>query len=423
MRGATRAAEQSGFSRGDVLKRRLVLFTPIPPAKTGTADYIDAFLASLPRVLTEHFRIVFAVDREHNVRPIFAGQPVVSSATCSLNPGDVALYFVANNHFHRHVFAALRRHDQARRAITLIHDLQCGMHALDACYSHTHGFARADVREFLSAELGDFAGRFAATAARGSALGSFARHLLLAQSMALTKSDLIVVHSHYARSKLLCEHAAGVRVPPIAVAEHPDLCRGIAASPHVASPQFVIGTFGWVAESKRTIELIRAFERFAQRRTDCALWIVGQLPPRSLYDPVGVAERSTVAHLISFFGYVDLPRFNTLMSQVDLMFALRFPSCGESSGAINRAKRFGVPLAISDYGAFREEPTAFLCRPDPRREQDDIVQAMDTAYEQWKTHGTTRGLATRRHYDYPDKQLMGDMLCRWLLRSQSRATG
>lgn len=420
-------SRRSDVQKSHVQTRRLVLFTPIPPAKTGTADYIDAFLDGLPRVLTERYRIVFAVDREHNPRPIFAGHPVVSSAGCSLNPDDVALYFVANNHFHRHVFAALRRHDPSRRAITLIHDLQCGMNAIDMCQSHTHGFDRDDLREFLDAEMGDAAPDVATAAARLGSLGALERCLLLAQSMALTKSELIVVHSHYARSKLLCEHVAGVRLPPIAVAEHPDLCPAVVSSPndrspsHGRSPKFVIGAFGWVAATKRTIELIRAFERFAQRRTDCALWIVGQLPPREAYDPVTVVEQSSVTHLISFLGYVDLPRFNNLLRQVDLLFALRFPSCGESSGAINRAKRLGVPIAVSDYGAFREEPATFFCRPDPRYEEDDIVRAMEMAYEEWKVRGTTRGLTTKRPYDYPDKQFMGDMLCAWLLGSHRRA--
>jgi hypothetical protein len=390
------------------------MFTPLPPAKTGTADYIDGLLASLPRALTDQYRIVFAVDRADNPRPVFAGHPVVSSGSCSINGRDVALYFVANNDFHRHVFAALRRHDQGR-AITLVHDLQCGMLAIGTCYGRGGGFAPVDVPGFLAAEVGERALKLAAVVSRGGTLGSFLGYLLQAQSFALATSELIIVHSHYAKMKLLCENTPGMPRPRIAVAEHPDLSTGEGLPRRVATTPFVVGTFGWVSESKRTIEVIRAFERFAQRRLDCALWIVGQLPPRSHYDPVAVAERSTVAHLISFFGYVDLPRFNALMSQADLIFALRFPSCGESSGAINRAKLFGVPVATSDYGAFREEPSAFLCRPDPRHEQNDIVRSMETAYEAWKTHGSTRGLTARTHYDSPAKSTVGEVLREWLL--------
>ena len=125
-----------------------------------------------------------------------------------------------------------------------------------------------------------------------------------------------------------------------------------------------------------------------------------------------------MAERISFFGFVDLPRFSALMSEADLVFGLRFPSCGESSGMLNRARVLGVPVATSDYGAFREEPSAFLCRADLRHEQNDILESMETAYERWKTHGSTRGLPVRQHYHFPPKRGMGAVLADWLLQPQ-----
>ena len=250
-----------------MVKPRLVVFTPLPPAKTGTADYVPGFLASLPKALTDRYRIVFAVDRTHNPRATFDGYPLLSSTGISLAGPDVALYFVANNHFHRYVLAALRRHDARHAAVTVIHDLQCGMSVLDTCYGGQHGFAPADIPEFLSAELGTHAAGIAATAARNGPLGSLLRHLLLGQGLALAKSDPIIVHSHYAKMKLLCEPAPGARRPLVVVAKHPDLHPPDGCVPRAGSRRFVSGVFGWIAPSKRVIEVITAFERFAQRRT------------------------------------------------------------------------------------------------------------------------------------------------------------
>jgi glycosyltransferase involved in cell wall biosynthesis len=395
-----------------------VLFTPVPPVKSGTADYVGALLQTLPPSVLRAYRIVCGVNVDDNTRLLFERWPLIDAATCVLEPGDVAVYFIANNHFHRHVLAALRRHDSARRAISVIHDLQCGMNVLATCQSRSHGFDPEDIAEFISDEFGAGAKEISLAAA-GTVLGQRMQQLLLAQSLTLRKSDLIVVHSHYARLKLLCEYAPGTRIPPIVVAAHPDL---VPQEPQLPPrrARFVIGSFGWVSESKRTIELIRAFERFAHARPDCVLHIVGQLPPPEYYDPVSVAARSTVADRVSFHGYTDIESFNRMLGDVDLVVALRFPSCGETSGAINRASRLGAPLVTSDYAAFREEPSAFLCRVG-EHEEDDVVQAMSTAYDVWRASGTTRSLRPKIHYRLPHKRRMADVIDEWLQRPEAHA--
>jgi glycosyltransferase involved in cell wall biosynthesis len=390
----------------------MVLFTPVPPVKSGTADYIGALLETLPSSLLRVYRIVCAVNTEHNTRLLFERWPLVDAGTCVLEPGDVAVYFIANNHFHRHVLAALRRHDPSRRAVSVIHDLQCGMNALETCRTRSYGLGPEDIHEFIADEFGSHA-KGISLAAVGSVLGDRLQYLLLGQSLTLRKSDLIVVHSHYARLRLLCECALGTRIPPVVVAAHPDLVPDVEPMMAPRRSQFVIGTFGWVTASKRTIELIQAFERFAHARPDCRLHIVGQLPPPECYDPVSVAARSTVAARVSFHGYTDLEPFNRMIGEADLVVALRFPSSGETSGAINRAIRLGVPLVTSDYAALREEPSTFLCRVD-QHEQDDLVQAMTTAYDVWRMHGTTRSLRPRMHDRRPAKRQIGDVIDEWL---------
>src|SRR5918993_3834709 len=69
---------------------RLVLFTPVPPVKSGTADYVGALLDVLPPSLLQAYRIVCAVNTEHNTRLLFERCPLVDAATCVLEPGDVA---------------------------------------------------------------------------------------------------------------------------------------------------------------------------------------------------------------------------------------------------------------------------------------------------------------------------------------------
>lgn len=385
---------------------RSLFVTPLPPTKSGTADYVYGLLASLGEERTRE--VVFVVDRAVDSQTSFAGRPVVGAGELEPRDDDVWVYFIANNRFHYHALALLDRH-RSGRAVVVIHDLQCLMNVTDVCANESHGFRREDLARLLRLELGDQAESIAHAALTGCA-SELMKHLVLAQGAVLARAHAVVVHSHYARMKLLCEHVPAVSVPPILVAAHPDLPTGELLPSFQRNERFVVGSFGWVSPSKRTIPIIRAFERFAARRPDTELRIVGQLPPVDYYDPVAVARASEVSERVTFHGYVDIARFSSLIAQTDLVMALRFPSCGETSGALTRARGLGVPTVTSDYAAFREEASAYSCRPDPRFEVSDIHDAMCAAYEEWRTNGHTRAIPSRHRHLFPPKLSLGDAL-------------
>ena len=75
---------------------RVAFFSPLPPARSGIADYSEALIASMKPL----------VDLE-----------MFSGAGCAFDPArfDIAVYHVGNNGFHGFVYeAALQHPDRAR---------------------------------------------------------------------------------------------------------------------------------------------------------------------------------------------------------------------------------------------------------------------------------------------------------------------
>jgi hypothetical protein len=160
-------------------------------------------------------------------------------------------------------------------------------------------------------------------------------------------------------------------------------------------PKFTAGLFGWVAPSKLVVEVIEGFSRFAaglseEDRKDVGLRIVGQLPDPGYYDPVGAADRLPHRDLVDFQGFVPLERFETEMQACSLVFNLRFPSCGESSGTLARAHRLGVPVVTTAYQAFHEEASDAQVSVDPARIAGEIAALLARYHAEWKASGRTR---------------------------------
>ncbi len=65
---------------------------------------------------------------------------------------------------------------------------------------------------------------------------------------------------------------------------------------------------------------------------------------------------------VAFTGYLDEERFWLVASAADAAVNLRFPTMGETSGAVCRLAGFGLPVVVSDVGWFAELPDSFAAK-------------------------------------------------------------
>jgi glycosyltransferase involved in cell wall biosynthesis len=310
---------------------RVGYFAPLPPARTGVADYAAALLAALRR----HGDVA--------IRPRHA---------------DVALYHLGNNQLHRAIYErALAQPGVAVLHDAVLHHFFLGSLDRDA-YIAEFVYNYGEWHRALAEEL------WAARASSGSDSRYFDYPML---KRIAERSRAVVVHNP-AAARLVKAHA-----PAAAVIEIPHLF----AAPALPSGWEVIrlrhnwgvppgaclfGVFGYLRESKRLFGVLRAFARLRQARPDAWLLIAGSFVSRDL-------ERA-VAPLLTAPGIVRLPYlaerdFWRAALAVDACINLRYPAAGETSGIAIRLMGLAKAVLLTDSQENSRYPASACLRIEP----------------------------------------------------------
>ena len=304
---------------------RVSYFSPLPPERSGIADYSALLLPALAR------RLDVAIARRGRFRRV--------------PRADVALYHVGNDpDAHGWIVEALRR----RPGVVVLHEIV--LHHLVAGLTLAHG----DAAGYLAAleRAHGLVGRLLGYAVLDNRIPPLwetrPADFPLAGEI-LSHARGLVVHSLYVERGA---REAGF-VGPIWRIPHPAWVPPEAeAAPLDGEP--VIGCFGHVNASKRIPQVLAAFARLRERRADARLVLVGPVAPRFALDRY--LERTGLDRAVHREEYVSEPRLWALMGACDVCVSLRSPTMGETSGTAVRALALGKPLVVSDVGWFSELP-------------------------------------------------------------------
>ncbi len=308
---------------------RVAYYSPLPPERSGIADYSALLLPALERRM--EVDVVRRGSRRFRRR------------------SDVFLYHVGNDPAaHGWIVEALRRWP----GVVVLHDYV--IHHLVAGMT----LGRGDAWGYLGAMERD-----------AGAVGRMLAHGVIdglvpplwenrADDYPLTGEVLgvatgVIVHSGYVE-RLVRESFAG----PLWQVPHPAWTPP-AEIPAVALPEgrTIIGCFGHLNPATRLPELLAAFAVLRERAPEALLVLVGSLAQglrlESLCDRFGLGPND-VLHV----DYVDEPTLWGYLSACSVCVNLRFPTMGETSGIVIRALSLGRPLVVSDVGWFAELPDA-----------------------------------------------------------------
>ena len=309
---------------------RVAYYSPLPPERTGIADYSALLLPELKR------RVDVEVVRKGRRR--------------GPRGADICLYHIGNNpESHGWIVAALRR----RRGVVVLHDFV--LHHLVAGLT----VGRGDGPGYLDAMQRD-SGVFGRLVAHGVIDGLIpppwetrADEFPLVNEV-LDHADGVIVHSHYVAREVRTSGYGGRvwHVPHPAWREPP----GVEPLSLGRDASIVIGCFGNLNSSKRGPQLLEAFARLRERHADALLVLAGGISSR--YDlelhaaEHGLALDESVVHL----GYIADAEIWPLLDVCDVLVSLRWPTMGETSGSVIRALAAGRPVVVSDVGWFSELP-------------------------------------------------------------------
>ncbi|WP_158295481.1 glycosyltransferase [Crenalkalicoccus roseus] len=324
----------------------LTAFTPLPPARNGIADYAALLLGAL----TAHYDCAAACEDWLAEAP--PGVAVLDPALAHrrIAPGGRVLHQLGNNPQHGFVLQALRRHP----GVTTLHD---------PGLLHLHEAAGEGVERIL-------AGMAGATPAlapfarhlRDHGLCTRANHLLFdLAGEVLARSRAVVVHSRFALGRLRALHGEA-RTGHVAVVPHP---LPAAAMPEraaararlgIAEEDVLVVTAGFATAAKRLDWVIEALER-ALAAGAALRWVhAGAERPEEFPLSARIAGREALRPCARVTGWLPQAALDEHIAAADALLCLRFPSFGESSGALARGLAAGTCCLVSDTGAYAELP-------------------------------------------------------------------
>jgi len=333
-------------------RRRIVLFTPWPPERSGVASYNRRLVQELGRRIDVD--IVVGGNRAVYAPPQEPGASLVHIDDVGwhrpLRVHDGIAYCMGNSRFHAHVYEALRE----QHGLVIAHDVR-----LTGFYGWYAGTERPDdpagrLGERIAAMYGSRVGSFedrAPTPAEQSALGIYMTHEI--QEYA----ERLIVHSDYAADIVRLDRPlCGPQPPPVTVLPlaFPD---GPARRPRRCDPSApLIASFGVVSSVKNPHVMIEALALLATERPGARLVLAGGADDAELERWRTVAADAGLADRVSLPGHVSGAEWDRLLNEADLALQLRVVSNGEASAAATDCMARGLPVVVTDQGWFAELP-------------------------------------------------------------------
>jgi glycosyltransferase involved in cell wall biosynthesis len=327
---------------------KVAVFSPMPPEKSGIADY-SALL--LPALRERCDVVVMKRGAKKPPRGV-----------------DLAVYHVGNDpEAHGWIVDALRR----TPGLVVLHDfvLHHLVSGITLARGDRHGYLDALERD------GGLAARllgYAVIEQRIPPLWENRPQDFPLAGEVLGLATGLVVHSLYVRDRA---RAAGYD-GPVWVVPHPAFpVPELAGADVGGEPLFA--SFGHVNASKRIPQLLEAYAQIRPEHEASRLLLVGAPSPgfdlERRLQRLGLDDTGLVRE-----GYVDGRRLWELMAAADVHVSLRSPTMGETSGTAMRALSLGKPLIVSDVGWFSELPGDVALKvPVDEREVDTLAAALD----------------------------------------------
>jgi glycosyltransferase involved in cell wall biosynthesis len=299
-------------------------WSPLPPARTGVADYSAALLSALRRY---------------------------GEVTPECQRSDVALYHLGNNHLHRGTYARALQ----RPGVVVLHDAVLQhffLGSLDEAayldeFAYNYGpWSREMAQEF-----------YRARAASGFDSRYFAYPML---RRIVERSRAVIVHNA-AAAEMVRRHspaAAVIEIPHLFVpTPAPSLADALRYRQRLGIPEcaFVFGVFGFLRESKRLIATLRAIHSVSAELPGVYLLLGGDFVSSDLARAAGPwLEHRAIRRV----PYLSAPEFRLAAAATDVCINLRYPAAGETSGIVIRFMGIAKPVMVTagpETAAFPED--------------------------------------------------------------------
>jgi len=314
--------------------------SPLPPARTGVADYSAALLAALRR----HGRV--------EVDPARA---------------DIHLYHLGNNQLHRDIY----RRALATPGVVVLHDAVLQHFFLG--WLDRAGYLEEFVHNYgewdrgLAEEMWD-------SRAQSGAQERFFRYPMLRRIAETSRA--VIVHNP-AAARMVREHAPRARVheiPHLFVPPPEARAADLLRLRRRLGGRFIFAVMGYLRESKRLPVILKAMDELRKQAADAVLLVAGEFVSADL-------ARLMLPRLkrddVRYTGRTAERGFWLLAAAADASINLRHPAAGETSGIAIRMMGLAKPVVLTESEEVSRFPAETCLRvAHGVAETDELVHYM-----------------------------------------------
>jgi glycosyltransferase involved in cell wall biosynthesis len=343
----------SQASRHDLL--RIAYFSPLPPARSGIADYSSELLPHL----AQYAHITLFAEEPASVSPDLQQQfPIlpITSYPQKRWQYDIALYHMGNSALHKAIYAMLSRYP----GIVVLHDYVLHHFILD------RSVGQGDFSGY-SREMGYAYGLEGVSKAWDARRG-LRPYIPEGQPEPLNQRviDLslgLIVHSHYSEELIRQQRPSlPVAIIPQLMASRQQTAGRIDLD--VAEDALVVASAGQVTAAKQLDLALQSFARLRQHVPHAYYLVIGEENDEMAIDPL--IQELELGQAVHKTGFVhDLQTFVDWIGTADIVLSLRYPTMGETSATALRALAAGRPLIVFDHGWYSELPDAVAVKVPP----------------------------------------------------------
>lgn len=332
-------------------KRRLAFVSPLPPERTGIADYAVQILPAL----LAHFDIELIVQQsEVALPPALEALPRHSTHWFAqhANQYEQIIYQFGNSPFHSHMFSLLQQHPGVVvlhdffLGNVLAHDQQTGAAPgiwSEALY-HSHGY-----RALQESQMPNLAKQTKDRYPCNLAVLEAATH--------------IIVHSRHglalARAWFGAQAAHNWTVVPLPRCAPKQQDKAAARSAlGIRQDVFLVCSFGFIDPTKLNDQLLQAWiSGCLHADPRCELVLVGANHGGEYGAQLSAAIRAAGAeNRIRIVGWSDATVYHQYLQAADVGVQLRSVSRGETSAAVLDCMNYGLPTIVNANGSMAELP-------------------------------------------------------------------
>jgi glycosyltransferase involved in cell wall biosynthesis len=345
------------------LPLRLAFFSPLPPSRSGIADYSRALLPYLAQesevtLFAENPKVVGGeLKSSFEIRPL-------SDYPDGRWEFDLALYQMGNSSHHEAIYETALRYP----GVVVLHDH--GLHHFISGRTAGRDNYPAYILE-MGYELGLEGVKLAWDIRERRA-----EHPLFEVPLnkrLVERSLGLIVHSQIVADMLARQTTARpLRIIPALMEKRTGRPRREALK---LSPETVIfASLGLVTAEKRLDLALAAFSQLRREIPNSHFLIVGDA-----HEKVDVPEmigRLGLEEAVTHLGFVeDLESFVDWIATADIIINLRHPTVGESSATALRAMAAGKPVIVFDLGWYGELPEGAVVKVRPL-DSEGLLAAM-----------------------------------------------